>query len=400
MTGRSLDSQRGAIVVQVAVAILVLSAFAMFVVDYGVLWVSRNQAQNSADSGAMAGAIALAFDDFNDHTESGPAKQAARGFALLNDVWGEDPDVDFATDVRFYSDEPAVFPAECADDSCVRVDVYRNQARGNALPTIFGWLVGLTDQGIRATATAQAAMANASECMKPWAIADKWAEHNPVPNSEWTPESDFDPTGASPDVYVPPSTSGPGTSFRVPEDVGIELVLKPGSPGDTINPGWFQAVDLSSDGENAGANTYEAAISGCVKRTWAIGDDIPKENGNMIGPTKHGVEDLVALDPDAEWDGEKVIKSCVGPPYTCAVPGYTHSPRIVALPIFDLQKYMDTGGPGNGTVHVVNIIGFFVKQMSGKDVVGYLAIKPDLKKKGAGSVAPTASFIKAVQLVR
>ena len=39
-------------------------------------------------------------------------------------------------------------------DDCIRVDVYRNQARNNPLPMFFGSLVGLTSQGVRATATA------------------------------------------------------------------------------------------------------------------------------------------------------------------------------------------------------------------------------------------------------
>jgi Flp pilus assembly protein TadG len=395
MTARRFDSERGAILAQVGVAILVLSAFLIFVVDYGALWVGRNQAQNSADSGALAGAVALALDDYDDRSDTGPAKQAAQGFALVNDVLAGDVDVDMTTDIRFYSDDPTVFPAECSDDSCIRVDVYRNQARGNPLPAIFGWLVGLSSQGVRATATAQVAMANASECLKPWAIADKWAEHNPI-DAPWTPTSEFTPTGGTPDVYIPPSSSGPGTSFQVPDDIGYEIVLKTGNPGDTINPGWFQPVDLSK----GGGREYRDNISGCVNITWAIGDDIPKENGNMIGPTKQGTDDLIALDPGAEWDGEKVINSCVGPPYTCTVPGYTQSPRIVALPVFDLQHYLDTGGPGSGTVHVVNILGFFVDRMDGNDVVGYLAKKSDLKVSGGGSVAPSASFIKAIQLVR
>src|SRR5687768_6182026 len=183
MTTRRFDSERGAILVQVGVAILALTAFLLFVVDYGALWVSRNQAQNAADSGALAGAIALAFDDWDDRADSGPAKQAARAFALANDVFGEDADVDMDTDIRFYPDEPAAFPADCADDSCIRVDVYRNQTRDNPLPTVFGLLVGLDEQGVRATATAQVVVANASECLKPWGVADKWAEHNPVPNA-------------------------------------------------------------------------------------------------------------------------------------------------------------------------------------------------------------------------
>jgi len=379
----------------VVVAIVVLTGFLMFVADYGLLWVGRTYAQNSADSGALAGAMALAYDDFADRTDDGPAKQAALAFARVNVVIGQSPDVDL-DDVKFYSEAPALFPAECADDSCVRVDVYRNQARGNALPTIFGWMVGLTGQGVRATATAQAVFANASDCLKPWGIADKWDENNPIHDAPWAPGESFDPTGPDPDVYIPPTSGDPGTSFTLANDLGTELVLKTGNPHDAINPGWFQPLDLSK----GGGSEYSDNIPGCVEKTWAIGDDIPKENGNMIGPTKHGVEDLIALDPDADWNGTRVVNSCVGPPYTCSNGGYTQSPRIVALPVFDLQHYMDTGGPGNGTVHIVNILGFFVDRMDGNDVVGYLATKPDLKLKGGGSIAPTASFIRAVQLVR
>ena len=394
--------ERGAVLIQVGVAILVLTAFAMFVIDYGLLWVSRNQAQNAADAGAMAGATALALDDFDDRTATGPAKLSARSFALANNVWDAAPDVQMATDVRFYNDAPGAFPASCAGDDCVRVDVHRTQARGNPLPMFLGFLVGLTDQGVRATATAQAAPANASDCLKPWAIADKWEEHNPA-IGPWDPTQTYDPTGATPDVYKPPTKNSDGTSFTLANDIGVKLTLKAGNPKDAINPGWFQAIDLTCPvGGGGGGSCYRANISGCSGATWEIGDDLPKENGNMVGPTKQGVDDLVALDPKAEWDSgaDRVINSCIGPPYSCSKPGYTTSPRIVAVPVFDLDNYMKTGGPGNGTVHVVNILGFFVDKMQGNDVVGYLATEAGLKVSNGGAVASEAAFIKAIQLVR
>jgi hypothetical protein len=375
----------------------------MFVIDYGLLWVSRHQAQNSADAGALAGATALALDNFNDHTATGPAKLAARSFALSNVVWDAAPDVQMASDVRFYSDAPAAFPATCVNDDCIRVDVYRNQARGNPLPMFLGFLVGLTDQGVRATATAQASTANGSECLKPWAIADKWAENNPVIGAPWSPTSTFDTTGTHPDVYTPPSANSTGTSFTLANDLGVKLTLKVGQPGDAINPGWFQAIDLSCEaGGGGGGSCYRNNISGCSGTLWKIGDDLPKENGNMVGPTKQGVNDLVALDPNAQWDPgtKKVINSCVGPPYTCSNPGYTASPRIVAVPVFDLAEYLATGGPGNGTVHVVNILGFFVDKMQSNDVVGYLTTMPDVKVTNGGTVSQASAFIKAIQLVR
>lgn len=156
------DPERGAILIYMAVILLVLTAFTTFVVDYGVLWIARGQAQNAADAAAFAGAIGLAYDDPNDLTDTSPAKQSAFAASQSNFVWGEAPDVQITTDITF-----PVCP-DGTDNPCVRADVYRNQARGNALPMFFGQILGLTDQGIRATATAQVMAANASECLKPW----------------------------------------------------------------------------------------------------------------------------------------------------------------------------------------------------------------------------------------
>ena len=54
--------ERGAIIIHVAFALLALLAFSAFVVDMGMMWVSRGQAQNAADAGALAGAVALMRD--------------------------------------------------------------------------------------------------------------------------------------------------------------------------------------------------------------------------------------------------------------------------------------------------------------------------------------------------
>jgi Flp pilus assembly protein TadG len=65
-TNSHRSSDRGAVVIQMAVCMLVLLAFTAFVVDYGVMWASRGQAQTSADAGALAGATSLAFDSMTD----------------------------------------------------------------------------------------------------------------------------------------------------------------------------------------------------------------------------------------------------------------------------------------------------------------------------------------------
>jgi hypothetical protein len=319
-------------------------------------------------------------------------------------VWGEAPDVQLATDVRFYVDAPADFPASCSNDDCIRVDVYRNQARGNSLPTFFGNLVGVADQGVRAMAIAQAAGGNASNCLKPWAVLDKWFESN----GAWTTASDFDPVTKPVDTYQAPTENNVGSSYTLAKDLGVKIALKLGDPSDskaTFGAGWFAPVDLGG----TGGNVYRDNISGCTGDTYAVGATLPVENGNMVGPTDQGVKDLVALDASAKWDGvnKKVINSCIGPPYTCSQPGYSVSPRVVAIPIVNTQDAWDAvhpkgkvQGAGNMSVHVVAILGFFVEGMVGKDVVGYLATKPDLKVSNGPGVNSGAAFLKTVQLVR
>src|SRR5688572_22481295 len=121
-------SERGAVLVQVAIALMGLIALSAFVVDYGVLWVARRQAQNSADAAAMAGAISMGFTDMNNQAL---ARASAMQVAATNQVWGAAPDIT-AADVTFPVC-PAGSPA-AGTNACIRADVYRNQERGNALP--------------------------------------------------------------------------------------------------------------------------------------------------------------------------------------------------------------------------------------------------------------------------
>ena len=160
--------------IQVAIALLALLAFSAFVFDYGVMWVSRGQAQTAADAGALAGAISLAFDSADRLRRRANAK-AHRGRAA-KPVWGQAPDVDLTgTDVTFPPCPPG---APGVPDTCVKVDVFSNQARGTRLPMFFGRLVGVDDQGVRATATAQIVTGDMTDCLKPWAVLDRWDEYN------------------------------------------------------------------------------------------------------------------------------------------------------------------------------------------------------------------------------
>src|SRR6188768_3851379 len=132
-----LASERGAVIIHVSIAMVGLMAFSAFVIDYGVMTVARRQAQNAADAAALAGAISLAYVDFNNQTL---ARQSALAVASDHRVWGEAPDIS-AADITF----PVCPPGSpgAGTSSCIRVNVFRNQrGGGNALPTFFGKLVG------------------------------------------------------------------------------------------------------------------------------------------------------------------------------------------------------------------------------------------------------------------
>jgi Flp pilus assembly protein TadG len=414
---RRSGSERGAILIHVAMGILVFIGLLTFVADYGVLWVARNQAQNSADAGALAGAVAMAFDPngWTDRTDNGPAKQAAHQLAVTNTVFGVAPDVVLATDVTFTNAPADMCPADANGlTGCIRVDVYRNQERTNALPSIFGQIFGLTGHGVKATATARVAVADSSDCLKPWIIPDKWLDNNDTtpehPGNippEWSPDDTFDTVDRrgnplpNPDVYVPPSNGSTGSGFTASgpnNDLGTMITLKFGSPHDAISPGVFNPVRIPTyTGSSQGGSDYQANISSCNGVPVGIGTVLQSENGAMIGPTSHGMEDLIALDPYAQWDRatESVINSCQTGNPSCG-----RSPRIVAIPVYNPAIYENTPRQGLPTFTVVNILGFFIDHMHGQDVVGYLTEMPGLVRAATAPINPNSSFLTQIQLIR
>jgi Putative Flp pilus-assembly TadE/G-like len=422
---------RGAVLVHVAVAILALLAFSALAIDLGAMWVGRRQAQNAADAAALAGALSLAFDSPADIPR---AREAARAVGVTNLVWGAAPSIDLAlNDVQLVPCPPG---APGLPDTCIRADVFRSAGRGNALPTFFAQIANVNSQDVRATATAQVLTANAVECLKPWAVADKWDENweNGAPNNDpWTTTSVFDkykkqggsyvpdPAVTTPDVYIPPTADSPGTGFapfdangNPTTDYGLQFTLKIGSSENRLSSGWFMALDLPNpDGSSgSGANDYRNNIKNCNGTVFQIGDtlNVSSEQGNMIGPTRQGVEGggpgglgLMQEDPGASWNAatNSIQGSCA--PGVCA-DGLYHatSPRIVPVALFDIDAFFAGSPNGKTTVTITNILGFFIEGMGGqgnKDVIGRLVAIPGLTQ-GGGSVDETAAFLRKVILVR
>ncbi len=66
MKPRNARDERGMMLVYVGLGTMAFMSATMLALDVGNLMVARTQAQVAADAGALAGATAMAFDDFND----------------------------------------------------------------------------------------------------------------------------------------------------------------------------------------------------------------------------------------------------------------------------------------------------------------------------------------------
>ena len=425
-----LQSERGVILVFTAIAIVVLMGFLTFVVDFGILWVARAQAQNAADAGALAGAIARAFDDTGTSpllAPGGKAYDSAMKAAESNAVWKQAPAADVTWDCP---------PGVTA--SCVQVDVFRGAPdrtgamRGVPLPLFFGPVLNIETHGVRATATARVANGNATNCMRPFAVIDRWHELR-TPAGEfnrWDDKGDQLPGAV--DWYQPPGGGSTGSGYAVPGDVGQPVVLKtgnnPNSSTGAIVSGWSLPLRLpdGAGGYLSGASDFSNAIKTCIGNPVAIGDYLPTESGAMVGPTTAGVQgdgdSLIEQDPNVRWNAAtRTIEN------SCAPACGPFSPRIVPIVVFDFDEFMwrheaknwDTewipgaaatpGHPGTGgfscpiggkCVRVANIIGFFVESMSGNDVTGRVVMYPGEFVQGAPNLGNGSSFLQVIQLVR
>ncbi len=87
----------------------------------------------------------------------------------------------------------------------------------------------------------------------------------------------------------------------------MEVVLKADNT-TKVAPSFYNPYAIP--GSSGGAD-YRWNIANCNTTMLHVGDTFEPEPGNMVGPTKQGMEDLIAKDPDAYWDvsNKKVVSS-------------------------------------------------------------------------------------------
>ena len=370
--------ERGATLLLIAASMVVLLGLCAIAIDLASLYVNRSEAQRSADAAALAGAKVFATSSCTSGTGGCSALQtAATNEAITvgnkNLVGGVNPNIQ-SGDVTF-NFTPATDPR-------ITVTVQRTSARGNAVPTFFAKVMGISTVDVSVTATAEAynpgtgnGPAVGSVCVKPWLMPNCDPKHTSPANSLCPNTANGNPQA----YYIDPSTK----SIVNPSVIGSLLTIKPGSPGQTIAPSQFFPVILppgtapaecptcSNGGTGGGAALYRQNIECCNTRTLTCGTiTLQPETGNVVGPTRQGVDCLIHQQPNG--GGQDILQLPTSP---LKITGGSNNPNpalqgsttnssssLVTAPIYDGAQLC----PGQSCAASVsaNIVGFmqlFVK---------------------------------------
>ena len=404
-------SERGATLVLMAITILITLGMAAIAIDYGMIKAAKAEAQRAMDSAALAGASAFQISD-PDSPDSTIAVARARELAkthAVRNVPVTDPEVEVVVDLA--KEEVTA--------------IWQRESIGLWFASIFG----SSSMGLTARATAHAALAGTTNCVKPVAIADIWDNQNNSmtdggityvedenDNGVWdyvdrNTDGVIDPGEMEPwtfntgDVYDPPST-GYGTTFR--NGLGSGDVNKLRDYGRQL---LLQALDARLDARvesyfhtwadneyTRGTDSIAAGIRGerCLEAS--VGTEYRQGQGGKI-PLGVAWEDLINKDPDAYWDDatNTVVESEAQENWLKA------SDRVVVVGLYDPAL---ASLPSDNMIKFVNFAKLWIDQRpcSGETAGGQCKNPITARFLGyveGGSGGPeTGTLIKKLVLIR
>jgi Flp pilus assembly protein TadG len=339
----TLRDTRGVSIVLMAITIVATMSAVALAIDIGMLLNARTEAQRAADASALAGAAALITDPDD---SAGEATALAIEYGARNTVMDipvvvlpEDVDVDLAR-------------------ARVTVTVRRISARGTAVPTWFANVFGVSEVDVEARAAAEAVPTGSARCLKPFAIPDAFDDANG--NGIFDAGDDYVAAdhGYGSDWRNPGNFGDDGLNYE--NDFGRPMNVKQGGPSDPPQPGWYYPWDIPQvDGSPAvGGDKYRWNIGNCNPSVITIGDEYWIENGNMLGPTNQGVEELIGQDSGAYWNPDPGVNSVEGSSFD---PWYG-SPRVGIVPVFDPSRPFD---PGKQPIVFTNFIAMWFEGVVG-----------------------------------
>lgn len=361
------QDRRGSVLPLTALVLGGMIASAAVAVDLGMIYVARSEAQRAADAAALAGSIALI-------TEPGRlelARQMAISTAAKNRVRLDS--------VRLLPEDVVV------SDTTVTARVQRLGSRNNALPTTFAAALGIRTLDVAAEARVGVFPAGAATCFKPFIVPDLWNDANG--NGRYDAGETYDR-----------GLTGYGTDFRkdgYSRDLGRPISLYPGSTGLALAPSWYFLMRMPGNEGGSDIRTTIASTT-CNSTVFSVGEErvVDQESGAKKGPVRQGVEDLIALDPGAYWDGTS--RTVRGSRF--GAEAWRASPRVINIALFDPRQPVE---PGTRPITITNFATVFLERTSGDQIVGRFlpaigtSIGVDCRSTGT-----CAAFAKLARLVQ
>jgi hypothetical protein len=315
------SARSGYILVTVAILLVVLLAFVSLAIDVGLLYGARTQSQIAADAGALAGAVTFVLNPMAPQPATAEAR--ARSVAAKNRAMAGLIDAAEVTAV-----------ADVANRRVV-VDINRNE------PTLFAKAFNLSSVAVHTRAVAEAAdHSTGAGCVKPFFI----------PNTVAAPEVPCGPGGACALGHV--LIAGDEKTAWAETQLGQQFRLKPQGPTGAIAPGDFYGIEISGPG----GSDFRDAIATCLasyelfcRNSYSV------KTGNMVGPTKQGVDTLVGDPPEYTYVNIGQYRR------VSDMKVFDTAPGLAVAPIVDLCNF--TGFcPGNklpsGTNPQLSVLGF------------------------------------------
>ncbi|HSF17903.1 MAG TPA: pilus assembly protein TadG-related protein [Vicinamibacteria bacterium] len=326
--------ERGYVIVTIALVLFVLCGFVAFALDWGLVLSARTASQRAADSGALAGAFTFVTQPFS------PQPATAEQHALEATITNTNLD-------------GAIDPSEVSvtvDVANRRVTVDIDRAEDMYFGRVLGW--NQTNVAVRGIAEASAVSTGAS-CTKPWFI----------PNSILSTQPSCAACAAG-ELFVSGGTVTPWALTQV----GAQFTVKPGNPQNSLAPGQFYAIAMPG---SMGGNDYRDNIANCAPGTVYCANAYTVEPGNMIGPTKQGVLELIGPNPDT-YMGVGLYQHADGTMSDT-------SRQLIVAPIWDecgMPNFCPGGQlPDSGRNLQIPVVGFallFLEGVQGNDVIARL----------------------------
>jgi hypothetical protein len=331
------EQQQGFVMVMVALTLVILIGFVALGVDSGALYSARTAAQEAADAAALAGA----FTFINNPTATQPttATNFAKQIAVNNKILGK---AITAADVNV-----------AVDTTNKRVTVTINTTQN----TFFARALGTSSAAIGVTAIAEAAdESDGGCCTRPWFI----------PNTVYATSDICTAKCDTTQLLVDPTTRMP-TAYATTK-IGQQFLLKPQSPDAALSPSEFYLIDLpDADGKTSGGASYEASIVTGAPTASACLQNYSVLTGNMVGPTKSGVETLIGKPVNYTWSSPgnytRVSDNKV----------FDMAPNVVLAPIWDVCNLSSfcPDAKMSGTNPQLQVVGFatlFLDNVAGQGV--------------------------------